>query len=417
MPSARAEIVRDDGSTLILDGRRALGQVVCTLATDLAAERALAHGVAAVAVRHSGHAGRFADYADRACEQGAALLVFANDSGAGQAVAPPGGLEGRLSTNPLAAGVPRTKPPHLVIDLATSVAAQGKVRVLQDAGRPVPEAWVRDGLLQPLGGAKGFALALLVEALAGVVSGAGAVGPDPGPDDQGVFLLAFDPGRFGDPAELAGRVDAMLAHVLSAPVREGAEPLRAPGSGLPPLPLDPDGALRARSRDAGAARRAGGRTRSSRPRLTGLPRNGSHVAGVTCRYPAGWAPVPLPAATAISHFCEPSSTMPTRASSPRTQMARSCSGTRFSSATTAVRGPVRARMNGSGAASTSRTTASRRWPATTRRSRVSYAATSSAASSTPSSAPTASCGTGAPGERRSSATTAGCTGPCWRSTT
>ena len=184
--------------------------------------------------------GRFADYADRACEKGAALLAFANDSGANQAVAPPGGLEGRLSTNPLAAGVPRTKPPHFVIDLATSVAAQGKVRVLQDAGRPVPEAWVRDGLLQPLGGAKGFALALLVEALAGVVSGAGAVGPDPGPDDQGIFLLAFDLARFGDPAELAGRVDAMLAHVLTAPVQDGAEPLRAPGSTLPPLPLDPE---------------------------------------------------------------------------------------------------------------------------------------------------------------------------------
>jgi hydroxycarboxylate dehydrogenase B len=239
VPSARAEIVRDEGSTVTLDGRRALGQVVCTLAADLAAERALAHGVAAVAVRHAGHAGRFADYADRACERGAALLAFANDSGAGQAVAPPGGLEGRMSTNPLAAGIPRSRPPHLVIDLATSVAAYGKVQLLRDADRPLPESWVRDGLLQPLGGAKGFALALLVEALAGVVSGAGAVGPDPGPDDQGAFLLAFDPGRFGDPAELAGRVDAMLAHVLSAPVRDGAEPLRAPGSGLPPLPLDP----------------------------------------------------------------------------------------------------------------------------------------------------------------------------------
>ena len=70
---------------------------------------------------------------------------------------------------------------------------------------------MRDGLLQPLGGAKGFALGLLVEALAGVVSGAGAVSAMPGPDDQGVFLLAFDPGRFGAPAEVAERLEAMLA--------------------------------------------------------------------------------------------------------------------------------------------------------------------------------------------------------------
>jgi uncharacterized oxidoreductase len=240
VPSEQARIAQDGGSTLTLDGRHALGQVVCTLAADLAARRALAHGVAAVAVRQSGHAGRLADYADRACGHGVAVLLFANDSGAEQGVAPPGAREARLSTNPLAAGVPRARPPHLVIDLSTSVAAHGKVRVLEDAGRPVPQAWVRDGLMQPLGGVKGFALGLLVEALAGVVSGAGAVSPNPGPDDQGVFMLAFDPARFGEAAGMQQRLEAMLAYVLGVPVEPGADPLRAPGSTLPPLPLDPD---------------------------------------------------------------------------------------------------------------------------------------------------------------------------------
>jgi hydroxycarboxylate dehydrogenase B len=240
VPSARAEVVRDEGATLTVDGRHALGQAVCTFAVDLAAGRAREHGVAALAVRHSGHCGRLADYADRACGHGVALLACANDSGAEQTVAPPGALAARLSTNPLAAGIPRARPPHLVVDLATSVAAFGKVRVLQDAGRPVPEAWMRDGLLQPLGGAKGFALALLVEALAGVVSGAGAVSADPGPDDQGLFLIAIDLSRFGPAAELAERLEAMLAYVMGVPRERGAEPLRIPGSGLPPLPLDPD---------------------------------------------------------------------------------------------------------------------------------------------------------------------------------
>jgi uncharacterized oxidoreductase len=238
VPSAQAEIVRDQGTTLTLDGRHALGQVVCTLAADLAAQRALEHGVAAVAVRHSAHAGRLADYADRVCARGAGVLLFANDSGAAQGVAPPGALEARLSTNPLAGGVPRAHPPHLVIDLATSVAAHGKVHVLEDAGKPVPETWVRDGLLQPLGGSKGFALGLLVEALAGVVTGAGASSADPGPDDQGVFLLAFDLARFGDSGELSRQLEAMLAYVLGVPLEPGADPLRAPGSTLPPLPLE-----------------------------------------------------------------------------------------------------------------------------------------------------------------------------------
>ena len=243
VPSAEAEIVSDGGSTLTIDGHRALGQVVCTLAADLAAERALAHGAAAVAVRRSAHCGRLADYADRVCGKGVAVLLFANDSGAAQTVAPPGALAARLSTNPLAAGIPRAQPPHLVLDMATSVAAFGKVRVLEDRGEPVPEAWVRGGLLQPAGGAKGFALALLVEALAGIVTGSGAVSADPGPDDQGVFLVAVDPARFGPPDQLAAGVEAMLRYVIDVPLEAGAEPPRVPGSGLPRLPLDADAPL------------------------------------------------------------------------------------------------------------------------------------------------------------------------------
>ena len=99
-----------------------------------------------------------------------------------------------------------------------------------DAKRPAAAA----------GRAKGFALALLVEALAGVISGAGASSAAPGPDDQGVFMLAFDPGRFGTGPEIAERLEAMLAYVLDVPLEPGAAPLRAPGSLLPPLPLDPD---------------------------------------------------------------------------------------------------------------------------------------------------------------------------------
>ncbi|MDX6621499.1 MAG: hypothetical protein QOK36_3885 [Gaiellales bacterium] len=238
VPSARAEVVRDDGSTLTIDGHRAFGQVVCTWAADLAAERARAHGVAAVAVRRSAHCGRLADYADRTCGHGIAVLVFANDSGAAQTVAPPGGLAARLSTNPLAAGIPRVRRPHLILDMATSVAAFGKVRALEDAGEPVPDEWMRGGLMQLLGGAKGFALALAVEALAGVVTQGGAVSAEPGPDDQAVFLLAFDPARFGARDELSERLEAMLGYVLDVPLEPGAAPLRVPGSGLPPLPLD-----------------------------------------------------------------------------------------------------------------------------------------------------------------------------------
>ena len=201
-----------------------------------------AHGVAAIAVRHAGHCGRLADYADRACGRGVALLAFANDSGAEQTVAPPGGLAARLSTNPLAAGIPRAQrsaPRDRPRDERRGTAARCACWRTR-AGR-CPRPGCATALLQPLGGAKGFALALLVEALAGVVSGAGAVVREPGPDDQGVFLLAFDPARFGEPDELAERArrDARATSSTSRS-SQGAEPLRVPGSGLPPLPLDPD---------------------------------------------------------------------------------------------------------------------------------------------------------------------------------
>ena len=212
MPSAQAEIVRDEGSTLTLDGRRALGQVVCTLAADLAAGRALEHGVAPSRCGTRDTSGAWPTSPIARAARRAAVLLFANDSGASQEVAPPGAREARLSTNPLAAGIPRARAPHLVMDLSTSVAAHGKVQVCRSGGRG-PETWMRDGLLQPLGGAKGFALGLLVEALAGVVSGAGAASASPGPDDQGVFLLAFDPARFGRPGDVAERLEAMLDYV------------------------------------------------------------------------------------------------------------------------------------------------------------------------------------------------------------
>ena len=240
VPSARPEIVRDDGSTLILDGRRALGRW-CVRRRPTSRQTTRSPTVSRQSLCATPDT-RAASPTTRIAPARRVRRCWRSRTTPAR-IRPlrrPAAWRGACRRIRWPQACPARSRRTSSIDLATSVAAQGKVRVLQDAGRPVPEAWVRDGLLQPLGGAKGFALALLVEALAGVVSGAGAVGPDPGPDDQGVFLLAFDLARFGDPAELAGRVDAMLAHVLTAPVQDGAEPLRAPGSALPPLPLDPE---------------------------------------------------------------------------------------------------------------------------------------------------------------------------------
>ncbi len=228
-PAATPAIERDDGTTVVVDGRRAFGQVTGVLAADLAAERALAHGVAAIAVRDGAHVGRLADVVERAAGRGVVTLMFANDAGSGQVVAPHGGAEGRLATNPLAAGVPRARPPHLVLDMATSVAAHGAIRVRERRGAEVPPGWQANGVLQPLGGIKGYGLALVVEILAGILSGAGFSRPAPGHDTQGVFLLALDPGRFLDRDRFIADVEALLGYVGSAERLPGTDEILVPG--------------------------------------------------------------------------------------------------------------------------------------------------------------------------------------------
>ncbi|HEY8367685.1 MAG TPA: Ldh family oxidoreductase [Thermodesulfobacteriota bacterium] len=245
-PGERPGVEERGPTTLVVDGRLGFGQVVAREAMALAVGRARAHGVAAVGIRRANHVGRLADFAEQAAAEGVVGLVFANDSGALQRVAPAGGIEGRLSTNPFAVGIPRRTPPHLVVDVSTSVVASGKLKAARDAGERVPEGWVQDaqgrpstdpnvpfadppGTILPMAGHKGYALALVVEVLAGVLSGAGFVRPDPGPDYQGAFLVALDVSRFLPLDRFVADVEAMLAHVKSARPRPGVPEVLVPG--------------------------------------------------------------------------------------------------------------------------------------------------------------------------------------------
>ena len=159
-PAATPRIDLDRGALVRVDGRHGFGHVTMRVATDLAVDRARAHGIAGVAVHRTDHAGRFADYCERAAAAGVATLIFANDAGGGQSVAPPGATEPRLSTNPVAAGVPRAEGPHLVLDMATSVVAAGRLSESTDRGDQIPAEWVTStGVLKPMGGVKGFGIA------------------------------------------------------------------------------------------------------------------------------------------------------------------------------------------------------------------------------------------------------------------
>jgi (2R)-3-sulfolactate dehydrogenase (NADP+) len=251
---ARASLrtARDTGPVVALDGGNGLGHWQAWNAASLAAERARLFGVAAVSVGNSGHCGALGCYVLPMVEAGLVGVVFSN----GPAVMPPwGGREAVFSTSPMAAGIP-TRPRPSIVDLATSAVARGTVAEAAAAGRAIPEGWAFDaggapttdpsaaltGMLAPMAGAKGAALAFLVEALTG-----GMVGPslatevaDPlasptvgKPQRIAHLLLALDPRTL----DVDGSGEERLARL--------AERIAAAGGRLPgarhPLPGELDG--------------------------------------------------------------------------------------------------------------------------------------------------------------------------------
>ena len=172
-----------------------------------------------------------------------------NAGGHGQWVAPFGGAAGRLGTNPLSFALPRPGGDPLVLDIATSIVPEGKVRATKNAGREMPRGWVRDhngqvssdpdalygpprGAIQPLGEHKGFGLSLIVDLLAGALSGAGVCSdPDAplGGATDGVFLLAVSVDSFCPLETFAALTGDLVAHVKTAPVAPGFDEILFPG--------------------------------------------------------------------------------------------------------------------------------------------------------------------------------------------
>jgi LDH2 family malate/lactate/ureidoglycolate dehydrogenase len=229
-PSAKPEVEIDRGALVRLNGRRAYGHIALRDGVDLAAARARTHGIAAIAIRRADHAGRLADHCERAAAAGMALLIFANDAGAGQNVAPPGAAMPRLATNPLAIGVPRKHAPHLVLDMSTSVVAGGRLAEWRDRDEPIPSDWVTEaGHLRPAGGIKGFGLALMVEALAGALTDAGTVSVDPGYDDQGTLVIAIDIQALRPLDDFVSEVEEFVSYVRDVPLVPGSALIRMPG--------------------------------------------------------------------------------------------------------------------------------------------------------------------------------------------
>src|SRR5205823_772600 len=212
-PRPTLHLVVDTPTVAVLEGDGGFGQIVARRGIALAIERTRAHGLAAVALRGANHVGRLADYAETAAREGLVGLVWVNARG-GLNVAPWGGAARRLGTNPHAIAVPGpTGVVAMSHDFATSVWAEGKLRVKFNRGEAAPPGIMLDGHGQPstdpreyyteppgslltAGNHKGYGMSLAIEILGGILSGTGAASGDPAVFANGTLIICLDPGRF-----------------------------------------------------------------------------------------------------------------------------------------------------------------------------------------------------------------------------
>jgi len=244
-----AEVVLDAGALAVLDAGHALGVLTADQAMALAIDKARAHGLGAVTVRRAFHFGGAFRYVQQAAAAGMVGIAAANTR---PLMPAPGGARAAVGNNPLAIGVPRAHGEPLVLDMALSEAALGKIRLAAAEGREIPPTWATDsegrpttdaeaaiaGLLLPAAGHKGYGLALMVDVLCGVLSGgafgaavSGLYADTSVPNDCAHFFLALDAARcFGGDAEaFAARVAALSDEVTAPPTAPGVERLLVPG--------------------------------------------------------------------------------------------------------------------------------------------------------------------------------------------
>jgi LDH2 family malate/lactate/ureidoglycolate dehydrogenase len=249
-PQAKMRIVNRSPATALIDGDNGMGHLVMTYAAETAVELARESGIGWVGARRSNHAGAAGIYASIPLAHGM-IGAYAACSSANH-MAPTGGAEPLLGTNPIAFAIPAGAEPPIVLDIATSVIAFGAVRTAQLRGELIPEGWMIDatsgrwltdpsqgshGLMAPIGGYKGSGLAIVIGLLAAVLNGA-AFGRDVsdfnmdkgGETNTGQFVLALDIARFMEPKAFAAEVDRHLRDLKSSARLPGFDSIRLPGT-------------------------------------------------------------------------------------------------------------------------------------------------------------------------------------------
>ena len=246
-PGAELQIVRDSGAVVVADAQAGPGIAMALRAMDLAIARAQAHGIAAVSLRNANHCGMLAHFAMRALPAGAVGIAASNGD---SLVAPWGARAKFLGTNPLAVAVPAAEEPPVVLDMATSVVAHGRIKGAADRGEAIPPDWAVDaagrtttdpaqaltGALLPFGGFKGSGISILIDLIAGLLPG-GRSAPEIVPlyqrlgEPQGIgqLFMALDIAAFDTLDAFIRRVDETVRRIRALPPAAGAARVFLPG--------------------------------------------------------------------------------------------------------------------------------------------------------------------------------------------
>lgn len=252
VPGRPIEVLQETPAVAHLNANDGMGPVAATEAVRRAVEKAALTGIGCVSVVQANDIARLGSYVEQPARDGFITVIMTNDAGGNPCVAPWGGVEPLLSTNPLAAGIPRGEAMPIIIDISTGVSSEGRVKMLHNQKTSAPDGWLidtdgeptcdtaaylsspRKAALLPLGsliaGHKGFALSMLVDILTGALSGAGCSGRFDGDSDKnGLFVLALDPDKFVSRPDFTDEVKQLGLRLKSVRKAPGVDEILLPG--------------------------------------------------------------------------------------------------------------------------------------------------------------------------------------------
>ncbi|MBP88228.1 MAG: malate/lactate/ureidoglycolate dehydrogenase [Planctomycetaceae bacterium] len=236
VPNQTIEVVFENDVMAVVDGCSGFGQSIGEQAVQMGIDKCSKYGVSAIALRHVGHLGRIGDWPQMAAEAGKFSLHYVNTSGKGLLVAPFGGIERRMSANPIAAGVPVDGRDPIVLDISACMIAEGKIKVALNKGVQLPEGCIIDakgnpstdpgtfysdpGAILPFGAHKGYGLGIIAEMMAGALTGGDCTNPKNADRlHNGMLSIYLDPSFFADKTELQAEIKRFIDYVkTSAPV-------------------------------------------------------------------------------------------------------------------------------------------------------------------------------------------------------